>query len=148
MTYKCKQVDIGDKCVECLKSTAFGTGLFVNRIPADNDKYIGWLCPECNWYECDRCDERIYDEKRKSECIKYFIGHFKVSQSTAYRWYDKIYNELSIPSIDKANKLAEYKAQVEHQIEKSMKDIEKLPVNEKIKLFSEITKLKKELRKL
>jgi hypothetical protein len=29
-----------------------------------------------------------------------------------------------------------------------MKDIERLPVNEKIKLFSEITKLKKELRKL
>ena len=92
--------------------------------------------------------EFIYDEKRKSECIKYFIGHFKVSQSTAYRWYDKIYNELSIPSIDKANKLAEYKAQVEHQIEEAMKDIEKLPIGEKIKLFSEITKLKKELRKL
>ena len=28
-----------------------------------------------------------------------------------------------------------------------MKDIEKLPVNEKIKLFSEITKLKKHLQK-
>ena len=106
-----------------------------------------------NWEENkheakELAQEFIYDEKTKSECIKYFIGHFKVSQSTAYRWYDKIYNELSIPSIDKANKLAEYKAQVEHQIEKSMKDIEKLPVNEKIKLFSEITKLKKELRKL
>ena len=60
MTYQCKQVDIGDKCVECLKSTAFGTGLFINRIPADNDEYIGWLCPECNWHECDRCDEKIY----------------------------------------------------------------------------------------
>ena len=60
MTYQCKQVDIGDKCVECLRSTSFGTGLFVNRIPADNDKYIGWLCPECNYYECDRCDEKIY----------------------------------------------------------------------------------------
>ena len=58
MTYQCKQVDIGDKCVECLRPTSFGTGLFVNRIPADNDEYIGWLCPECNWYECDRCDER------------------------------------------------------------------------------------------
>ena len=90
----------------------------------------------------------IYDEKRKSECIKYFISHFKVSQSTAYRWYDKIYNELSIPSIDKANKLTEFKASIEHQIEEAMKDIEKLPIGEKIKLFSEITKLKKELRKL
>ena len=60
MTYQCKQVDIGDKCVECLRSTSFGSGLFVNRIPADNDEYIGWLCPECNFYECDRCNEKIY----------------------------------------------------------------------------------------
>ena len=29
MTYQCKQVDIGDKCVECLKSTSFVSGLFV-----------------------------------------------------------------------------------------------------------------------
>ena len=111
------------------------------------------MLPTDNWEENkdeakELAQEFIYDEKRKSECIKYFIGHFKVSQSTAYRWYDKIYNELSIPSIDKANKLAEYKAQVEHQIEEAMKDIEKLPIDQKIKLFSEITKLKKELRKL
>ena len=53
MTYQCKQVDIGDKCVECLRSTSFGSGLFVNRIPADNDKYIGYLCPECNFFECE-----------------------------------------------------------------------------------------------
>ena len=70
MTYQCKQVDIGDKCVECLRSTSFGSGLFVNRIPADNDEYIGWLCPECNWYECDRCDERIYDE---DDCTPYDV---------------------------------------------------------------------------
>ena len=70
MTYKCKQVDIGDKCVECLKSTAFGTGLFVNRIPADNDEYIGWLCPECNWHECDRCDEKIYCDE---DCTPYDV---------------------------------------------------------------------------
>ena len=111
------------------------------------------MLPTDNWEENkdeakELAQEFIYDEKRKSECIKYFIGHFKISQATAYRWYDKIYNELKIPSIDKANKLAEYKAQVEYQIETSMKEIEKLPINEKIKLFSEITKLKKELRKL
>ena len=70
MTYQCKQVDIGDKCVECLKSTAFGTGLFVNRIPADNDEYIGWLCPECNWHECDRCDEKIYCDE---DCTPYDV---------------------------------------------------------------------------
>ena len=104
---------------------------------------------EENYQEAkELAQEYVYDEKRKSECVKYFISHFKISSATAYRWYDKLYNELSIPSIDKANKLAEYKAQVEQQIEASMKEIEKLPIPEKIKLFSEITKLKKELRKL
>ena len=70
MTYQCKQVDIGDKCVECLRSTSFGSGLFVNRIPADNDEYIGWLCPECNFYECDRCDEKIYCDE---DCTPYDV---------------------------------------------------------------------------
>ena len=74
MTYQCKQVDIGDKCVECLRPTSFGSGLFVNRIPADNDKYIGYLCPECNWYECDRCDEKIYcDEDCTPYCV--YLDH-------------------------------------------------------------------------
>ena len=90
----------------------------------------------------------IYDEKEKAECIKYFMSHFKISQSTAYRWYDRIYNELSIPSIDKANKLAEYKASVENEIERSMKDIKELPVEERFKILSMMTKLKKELKKL
>ena len=106
-----------------------------------------------NWEENkheakELAQEFIYDEKTKSECIKYFIGHFKVSQSTAYRWYDKIYNELSIPSIDKANKLAEYKASVEHEIERSLRDIKELSVEERLKVLSMMTKLKKELRKL
>ena len=85
MTYQCKQVDIGDKCVECLKSTAFGTGLFVNRIPADNDEYIGWLCPECNWHECDRCDEKIYcDEDITPDCV-YLDPDIRQFSDGAYR---------------------------------------------------------------
>ena len=70
MTMQCKQVDIGDKCVECLRSTSFGSGLFVNRIPADNDNYIGWLCPECNFWECDRCNEKIYCDE---DCTPYDV---------------------------------------------------------------------------
>ena len=74
--FQCKKLDplvtgdIGDYCVDCLQSTAFGTGRFVNRIPADRDvedekgNYLGrrdgWLCPECNFTECDRCDKKIY----------------------------------------------------------------------------------------
>ena len=74
MTMQCKQVDIGDKCIECLRSTSFGSGLFVNRLPADNDNYIGWLCPECNWYECDRCGKRIYEDE---DCTPYdvYLAH-------------------------------------------------------------------------
>ena len=70
MTMQCKQVDIGDKCVECLRPTSFGSGLFVNRIPADNDNYIGWLCPECNFWECDRCNEKIYCDE---DCTPYDV---------------------------------------------------------------------------
>jgi hypothetical protein len=41
--FQCKKLsplvvgDIGEYCVECLQSTAFGSGRFVNRIPADRD---------------------------------------------------------------------------------------------------------------
>ena len=106
-----------------------------------------------NWEENKQeakelAQEFIYDERRKSECIKYFIGHFKVSQSTAYRWYDKIYDELSIPSIDKANKLAEYKAQVETNIEAQMKKLKDFSPTELVEFFTKVTKLKKELKKL
>ena len=96
----------------------------------------------------DLAQDYLDKEETRASCIKYFESHFKISTATANRWYDKIYNELSIPSLDKAHKLAEYKAQVEHQIEESMKDIKKLPIGEKIEMFSKITKLKKELRKL
>ena len=41
--FQCKKLDplvtgdIGDYCVDCLQSTAFGSGRFVNRISADRD---------------------------------------------------------------------------------------------------------------
>jgi len=106
-----------------------------------------------NWEENkveakELAQEFIYDEKRKSECIKYFISHFKISQATAYRWYEKIYNELSIPTIDKANKLAEYKAQVETNIEAQMKKLKDFTPIELVEFFTKVTKLKKELKKL
>ena len=80
--YQCKKLDplvtgdIGSFCVECLQDTNFRdaegnqTFKFVNRIPADRDVYNeegevignreGWLCAECNFTECDRCNEKIY----------------------------------------------------------------------------------------
>ena len=80
--FQCKKLDplvtgdIGSFCVECLQDTNFldaegnQTFRFVNRISADRDVYneegkvigqrFGWLCAECNFTECDRCDEKIY----------------------------------------------------------------------------------------
>ena len=54
-----KAVNIGDNCVYCLKDTSFGSGRFVNRIPAGTDDYDGYACPECMETECDRCDKMI-----------------------------------------------------------------------------------------
>ena len=44
---KIMTIDIGNKCVACLKDTSFGAGRFVNRIPAENDEYEGYLCGDC-----------------------------------------------------------------------------------------------------
>ena len=40
-------INIENKCVSCLKDTSFGSGRFVNRIPAENEKYEGYLCGDC-----------------------------------------------------------------------------------------------------
>ena len=94
--FQCKKLDplvvgdIGSFCVECLQDTNFldaegnQTFRFVNRIPADRDVYNeegevignreGWLCADCNWLECDRCDEKIYCDE---DCTPYDVyqGH-------------------------------------------------------------------------
>lgn len=45
--------DIGDKCIDCHESTAWGSGKFVNRIPADNETEAGYLCADCEEDEED-----------------------------------------------------------------------------------------------
>jgi len=68
-------MDIGNNCVYCNKDTSFGSGKFVNRIPADADCEMedsegniifqdgqyrdGYACTECMVIECDRCDEMV-----------------------------------------------------------------------------------------
>lgn len=55
-----------DNCIYCGMSTAFGSGRFVNRIPADRELYEtgeyldGYACAECAGYECDECGKQIY----------------------------------------------------------------------------------------
>tara|TARA_R110002049_G_scaffold282368_1_gene462194 strand:- start:229 stop:480 length:252 start_codon:yes stop_codon:yes gene_type:complete len=54
-------IDIKNHCVSCYKDTSCGSGLFVNRIPASAEKYEGYMCVKCQYYECecDRCDKPI-----------------------------------------------------------------------------------------
>ena len=65
-------IDIGDKCVDCRQDTSFGTGRFVNRIPAFVDREVdgkwleldGYLCAECREMECEGkdCDYMVLDD--------------------------------------------------------------------------------------
>jgi hypothetical protein len=54
-----KLIDIGNHCIGCGCDTAFGSGNFVNRIPADDGEKEGYMCVECLCFECDRCDSTI-----------------------------------------------------------------------------------------
>jgi hypothetical protein len=45
--------DVGDRCVECDRDTSFGSGLFVNRVSAGTETKTGYLCPDCQLWECD-----------------------------------------------------------------------------------------------
>ena len=49
------EMSVIDPCVHCGESTVFGSGRFVNRIPADD----GYACAECMALDCDRCDRPI-----------------------------------------------------------------------------------------
>ena len=52
-------VDIGDLCTHCHRDTSFGSGLFVNRIPSMTEDEDGYLCPECQMFDCDRCNKKF-----------------------------------------------------------------------------------------
>ena len=57
---------MSNNCVSCGEDTTFGSGRFVNRIPADD----GYMCSECASYECDRCGKLIgFDEDISPEMV-------------------------------------------------------------------------------
>lgn len=98
-------IDIGNRCVHCGEDTSFGSGKFVNRIPADADYEAldnqgnvifadgehrdGYACAECMALPCDRCDELIpldedvcpydvYAEDDKRSREEFSDGHWRV----------------------------------------------------------------------
>ena len=96
----------------------------------------------------DLAQDYLDKEKTRASCIKYFESHFRISTSTANRWYNRIYNELIIPDIHKALEIKSYKEKVESQIEECMKKLKELTIEEKVNVLTKITKLKKDLKKL
>ena len=97
--------DIGDRCVHCGKSTAFGSGRFVNRIPADaddeaeddNGKIIfvegwyrkGYACVECMSWDCDRCGELTFEYNfiaAKDNKGNYYSEHVCSDCTTEEEW--------------------------------------------------------------
>lgn len=62
-------IDIGERCVYCDRDTSYGSGLYVNRIPADGyfdgdmeehpQLRVGFMCSECQCFDCDECASPI-----------------------------------------------------------------------------------------
>ena len=54
-------------CLWCREDTSFGTGKFVNRIPAskqdsiDDEYETGFQCSDCQTVECSVCNESVID---------------------------------------------------------------------------------------
>ena len=96
----------------------------------------------------DLAQDYLDDKKTRASCIKYFESHFKISTATANRWYNRIYDELVIPDISSALDIKSYKDTVESEINKCMKKLKDLTIEEKVNVLTKITKLKKDLKKL
>ena len=79
--------DIGNKCIYCFEDTSFGSGRFVNRIPADDGEHDGYACPDCMEMECDRCGEMVGldDDVR----VNNLILHWDCQTKTEYEIYCK-----------------------------------------------------------
>jgi len=111
------------------------------------------MLPTEKWEESkeeakDLAQDYLDREETRASCIKYFVSHFKISNATANRWYNKIYNELVVPDIHNALEIKSYKETVESEIEKCLKKLKDLTIEEKVNVLTKITKLKKDLRKL
>ena len=66
--------DVGDRCVECDRDTSFGSGLFVNRVSAGTETKTGYLCPDCQLWECDECGELVLDFSATTDGYGFWCG--------------------------------------------------------------------------
>tara|TARA_R100001510_G_scaffold56568_1_gene62399 strand:- start:1557 stop:1961 length:405 start_codon:yes stop_codon:yes gene_type:complete len=61
-------------CLWCREDTSFGTGKFVNRIPAsrqdsiDDEYETGYQCADCQAEECSVCKQSVIDYSFTENC--------------------------------------------------------------------------------
>ena len=95
----------------------------------------------------DLAQDYLDKEKTRASCIKYFESHFKISTSTANRWYNRIYDELVVPDIHNALEIKSYKETVESEIEKCLKKLKDLTIEEKVNVLNKNNQIKKRFKK-
>ena len=97
-------MDMKDLCVYCNKSTAFGSGLFVNRLPVFEDEIEGYGCAECMQLECDRCEDLIpLDEDYVLDECSPLDGAYRVHEHCLHD-KEKAFFELQEISDEQAQK--------------------------------------------
>ena len=98
--------DVGNDCVYCFENTAFGSGRFVNRIPADTETHSGYACAECMATECDRCgksidmDEDVSPDLVYSETDSRHLGNF---DDDAFRVHQECLSDAERVLFDEGN---------------------------------------------
>ena len=65
--------DLGNLCIDCKQDTSFGSGRFVNRIPADDGEVSGFMCADCQMVECDSCEQKVYEYATSEQGMWYCI---------------------------------------------------------------------------
>ena len=65
--------DLGNLCIDCKEDTSFGSGKFVNRIPADDGEVSGFMCADCQMVECDSCKEKVLEYETSEQGAWYCI---------------------------------------------------------------------------
>ena len=99
-------------CIFCDHSTDWGSGRFVNRLPADTyyefedgtEEYRdGYACAECMATECDRCPELIGLDEDVTPDMVYGEGFGGLFSDKAHRVHAGCLTEKEAETWDKAS---------------------------------------------
>lgn len=112
-----KNLSVGDLCIYCFSDTSFGSGNFVNRVPADRvmhelaqdlmhiatptvligvdpdlyDTVDGYICSSCLTYECDACGQPVYEDAEVWD--EQETGHWHPACLPKHLWHPDLLEE-------------------------------------------------------